>query len=214
MKNLVLSSIFIIAFSGCAPSVFRELRREGAENARETDVAPWFTGERDHYLYNSGIDAFREHYSGIFVIKPLPGSDYRVIFINELGIKIFDMEFFSSGGFVLHHCIEFLNRKFIINTLRNDISLALNNRQMKVIKVFRGPGNGKSGFKARDGDGIKYILVNDADNRAEKIIRRGGPGKKAVVTFFGSGGTEPDSVKIRHGHIKLNIHFSRIDEKH
>ena len=178
------------------------------------NLVPWFGSERDHYLYNSGIDAFREHYSGLIVIKPLPDGDYRVVFINELGIKIFDMEFFSTGEFLLHHCIACPNRKFIINTLSKDISLALNNGQMKVIKVFRGPGNDKSGFKARDGNGVKYILVNDADNRAEKIIRRGGLAKNAVVTFFNSGGTEPDSVNISHRHIKLDIHFSRIDEKH
>ncbi len=163
-------------------------------------------------MYNSGIDAFREHYSGLMIIKPLPERDFRVVFINELGMKIFDMEFFSNGEFMLHHCIEFLNKKIIINTLKNDISLALNNQNFTILKVSKDQEAGKSGFKVRDGNGIKYLLVDDSSRRIEKIIRKGGIGKKTSVSFFSSDAPEPDSVKINHRHIKLDIHLSRINE--
>jgi len=134
------------------------------------------------------------------------------VFINELGMKIFDMEFFSNGEFRLHHCIEFLNKKFIISTLKNDISLALNNQKLTIVRVYKDQETGKSGFKARDENGIKYFLVDDSSRRIEKIISKGGIGKKAVVEFFSEDATEPDSVKISHRHIKLDIHLSRINE--
>lgn len=200
-----------MAFAGCTPYIFKGFRNSDAADFREPDAIPWFSGN-DHFVYNSGIDAFREHYSGLMIIKPLPERDYRVVFINELGMKIFDMEFCSSGEFRLHHCIEFLNKKIIINTLKNDISLALNNQNLKVIRVFKDEETGKSGFKVRDGIGIKYLLVDDSSSRIEKIIREGGIGKEATVNFFSANATEPDSVKISHRHIKLNIHLSRINE--
>lgn len=146
------------------------------------------------------------------IIKPMPERDFRVVFINELGMKIFDMEFFSNGEFRLHHCIEFLNKKIIINTLKNDISLALNNQDYTIIKVSRDPETGKSGFKVRDDNGIKYFLVDGSSRRIEKIIRKGGIRKTTAVDFFSSGAPEPDSVKISHRHIKLDIHLSRINE--
>lgn len=210
MKNLVLTSILVVVFAGCTPSVFRGFRQSDAADIREPDAIPWFSDS--HSVYNSGIDAFGEHYSGLMIIKPLPERDFRVVFINELGMKIFDMEFFSNGEFTLHHCIEFLNKKFIINTLKNDISLALNNQNLKVIRVYKGQDTGKYGFKARDDNGIKYLLVDDRSRRIEKIIRKGGIGKQAAVNFFSSDATEPDSVKISHRHIKLNIHLTRINE--
>lgn len=211
MKNLVLTSILVVLFAGCTPSAFRGFRQSDAPDICEPDVIPWFSGN-DHFVYNSGIDVFREHYSGLMIIKPLPERDYRVLFINELGMKIFDMEFFGNGEFRLHHCIEFLNKKFIINTLKNDLSLALNNHSFTTLKIFKEQETGKSGFKARDGNGIKYLLVDDNSRRIEKIIRKGGIGKNVSVNFFSSDGAEPDSLKISHSQIKLEIHLSRINE--
>ncbi len=211
MKNLVLTSILVFTLAGCTPSIFREFRQSDATDIREADAIPWFRGN-SHFVYNSGIDAFRDHYSGLMIIKPLSERDYRVVFVNELGMKIFDMEFFANGNFILHHCIEFLNRKMIINTLKNDISLALNNQIHTVKRTFKDQKTGKSVFRVKDRNGIKYLLVDDNKRRIEKIVRKGGFGKKAVVDFFSSDTSEPDSVKISHNNIKLDIYLSRINE--
>ncbi len=166
----------------------------------------------DHFLFKASIDAFNNHFTGLMIVKPLTEEDYRIIFINELGIKIFDLEIFGTGDHKVHYCIEYLDKKLIIKTLKNDLSLMLNNQKSRILGEMQNKKSGIRVYKTRDKKGIKYLVVNDTTARVERIVRKDGLSKSANTSFFSSNGVELDSVRIAHKNIKLDIHLSKINE--
>ena len=202
----------MLVLGSCTPAAFRNFQLIPVTTVNNTDIQAWFKSDNDHFLFHSGIDVFQNHFTGLMIIKPLPGDHYRVVFINELGIKIFDMEFFGNGGYKLHYCLEYLNKKFIINTLKNDISLMLNNQTGIPLKEMQNCEAGTRVSKIRDENGVKYFLIRDRNGRIEEIFQRGGLRKSVNISFFSTTGIELDSVRISHQHIKLDIHLSKINE--
>ena len=81
-----------------------------------------FPEAQGKYLYRAKIKFGENTYSGMMLIKKSADTSYRIAFVTELGLKIFEMEFFSNKdtSFILHSCISYMNKKVIINTLRKD----------------------------------------------------------------------------------------------
>ncbi len=212
LKNSVLISLFIFSLCGCSPGIIRGFKSMQGNSEVNAEVKPWFQADSDHFLFQSSVDVFRNHFSGLMVIKPLKADDYRVIFINEVGIKIFDMEFTGSGDYKIHYCLEYLNKKLFIKTLRNDLSLMLNNQSGKYLKGLQNSETGDIMLKFSDRSGIKYILVDNRSGKARQITRPGCTGKKVRITYYSNTGYEADSIRISHFNIKLDIHLSKINE--
>ena len=146
-------------------------------------------------------------------IKPLNRNSYRTLFITEVGIKIFDMEFFSNCDFKLHYCMDELNRKSIINTLKNDIGLMLNNiAENENRKMMQEKVNGRTIIKSKDYNGVRYCFINKETNKIDELIQTGPLLKKVNMRFYSNDGAELDSINISHYNIKLNIHLSKLYE--
>ena len=213
MKNLILSSLFILLFSGCSLSLFNSFRRIPETSIDKKDILPWFNGDANHFLFHANVDIYSSHFGGIMAIKPFTTDSYRAIYITEIGIKIFDMEFFRNGDFKLHYCMDAINRMSVIKTLKNDIGLMLVNISEKnKIKFLQDSENGKTLIKSKDPSGIKYHILNDKKNRVQEIILTKRLQKKMNILFYSSNGIELDSVKITHFNIKLNIQLSNYNE--
>jgi hypothetical protein len=176
-------------------------------------VKPWFSDSPDHYLFNAEIDIYKNHFGGMMVIKYLSSESCRVVYITEVGIKVFDLEFFKNGDFKLHYCLEAINRKIIINTLRSDIGLMLANiPQGNKMKILQDQKQNKLLLKITDHSLAKYFLVDNISHRTEEILTKTCLQKKVEIKYSGNNLNELDSVQIRHNNIRLKIHLSRINE--
>ena len=85
---------------------------------------PWvFNAGFEKAVYKSSMNIFGNDLSGLTIIKK-SGRDYRIVFISELGLKYFDLEFFSANDSVhVHHMISLLDHKPVIDILENNFSL-------------------------------------------------------------------------------------------
>ena len=147
------------------------------------------------------------------IIKPFPENSYRVLYITEVGIKIFDMEFFSNGNFKLHYCLEALNKKSIIKTLKNDIGLILNSFPEKnKINMMKDRQTDRTVIKTRDETGVKYYFLMDKTNQADEIIQTRGLLKKVNMHLYSGNGIRVDSIKISHYNMNLNINLLKLNE--
>jgi hypothetical protein len=177
------------------------------------DVLPWFQRNTNHVLFRTNIDIYRNHFGGLMIIKPFPENSYRVLFITEMGIKIFDMEFFRNGDFKLYYCLDALNKKSIIKTLKNDIGLILSSILEKdKIKIMKDRQTGRTIIRSRDKTGVKYCFLEDKTNRIDEIMQTKRLLKKVNLHFYSANGIEVDSINISHYSIKLNIHLSKLNE--
>lgn len=149
----------------------------------------------------------------MMVLKYLSKENCRVVYITEVGIKVFDMEFFTNGDFKLHYCLDAINRKIIIKTLRNDISLLLANiASNNKIKISVDDKLNKSLVKSTDHSLIKYYVIDNKSLTTDEILTRKCLQKKVEIKYFSNNRAILDSVQIKHYNIRLKIHLSRINE--
>ncbi len=179
-----------------------------------TDESAWFRENEGRYLYQTGIDLKKGHYSGLMLIKPENSTGHRIFFMTEMGIKIFDMELFRQGGYKMHYCIEELNRRFLVNTLVEDINLMLYNTSgIAKIKVMQEKNNGRIVIRKKDRHGTSYCFVESTTNKVEEVVRYSNLVKKLNIKYDVKDTMKPDSITISHYNIKLNIHLISLDEK-
>jgi hypothetical protein len=147
------------------------------------------------------------------IIKPSAGNSYRTLFITELGIKIFDMEFFRNSDFKLHYCLDELNRGSIIRTLKNDLSTMLETIPVNSrLKMMQEGKTHQMIIKSKDKSGVRYCFIDEKTNKVDELVQTGNLMKKLKMRFYSSNGFDADSIKISHYNFKLKIHLSKLNE--
>ena len=108
--GLPLLLIIFFCLNGCSFGLL-----EGYQKTEQVSIAPvsWFKTDSDHLLMNTTIDVMKNHFSGLMVIKSLTDGGYRVVFITEVGLKIFDMEFVPGETVKVHYFMDALNKKIL-----------------------------------------------------------------------------------------------------
>ena len=173
----------------------------------------WFKADTGHFLFNTGIDLMRKHFTGLMVIKPQEADAYRVIFITEVGLKIFDLEFFPDQPEKVHYMMEAMNRKSLVSALTNDISMVLMNRLPQAQPEILGKkGSGDIIYRYQSGKKNYYYFVREAGARPYFARQTAGLASKARAEMYGSSSTGIDSIKIRHDHFRFSIALYRINE--
>ncbi len=108
--GLPLLLIILFCLNGCSFGLL-----EGYQKTEQVSMAPvsWFKTDSDHLLMNTTIDVMKNHFSGLMVIKTLTNGGYRVVFITEVGLKIFDMEFVPGETVKVYYLMDALNKKIL-----------------------------------------------------------------------------------------------------
>ncbi len=161
------------------------------------------------YIFKTYINIYNNDFSGIIVIKPVEDDSYRIVFLNELGMKFFDIEI-SPDSFIKHKIFESLNRKSLINLLVRDFKLLLYNKvdlvssdkyleKEGVFYVFR-PKNTKN-----------LLFINKDEGLLSKIEQYSIFRKINIVEFKNFKNKFPENILILHKNIKFAIELSLIE---
>ena len=89
MKNLCLSSLFIAFLFGCSPTQGYKLSR--VEIVTNTHVRA-IINKDNSLLYKAKINLYNKYYGGLIVLKQIDPSTAHLVFVTELGMKMFDFE--------------------------------------------------------------------------------------------------------------------------
>jgi hypothetical protein len=209
---LLLLMLLLHLLNGCSVSMFNGYHRNGAD-AGFTPVS-WFQSDTGYYLFNTNIDLIKNHFSGLMVIKPMTGGIYRVVFMTEVGLKIFDMEYFPDKPVRVHYIMDAMNRKALVNVLSNDISLMLMNRFAGVKPdLLNKKTSGDLVFRFRDKGRKYYYHVAENDGKPYKVLQTGRIVNKVNVNFYGSAASGIDSVIISHYNLRLSLGLYRINKE-
>jgi hypothetical protein len=123
MRSLVLSSIACgLLFSSCAPEMLKGFRKTGEASLSKVDFYPFFHEADSVHLFNMQIDYRKNHFSGMFVVKCVEENRFRTAFNTYFGVNVFDFEF-NGDTFLVHNCMESLNKKRVIQTLESDLKI-------------------------------------------------------------------------------------------
>lgn len=109
-----LSSLF---FSACQISNYKKLSFDKILFL-ESDAKPIVSSSKNQ-KYKTTIDVLKNHLSGILVSKLSGDTSLRLVYVNEFGMKYFDMEFLQQKT-IIHYVFEPLNKKALLSSLETN----------------------------------------------------------------------------------------------
>lgn len=214
MRNLILISLLVFVLTGCHFSFFHPWKKIKDEKVKGS-LQSYFNSPDSNYLYLTDIRFMKNYYSGIMAIKLQGDSIHRVVFITEMGIKIFDFEIRNplenKKFYKVHYMMEPILKKIIQKTLANDLGMLLQN-PLSCKKLLFKTDVEEQVVKIKN-HGLRYYYVFDKDQTMyKKILFETALFKKGNVEFWNNSDDQPDSVKINHHGIKLNYTFRKLKQ--
>ncbi len=118
LKLYLLLSSFLLLTS-CSISKYNHLKCESAgshENVITPVIKPTIVSK-----YKTSIDILKNHLTGILIIKQLDSITTRLVFVTELGMKMFDFEA-KNGEMNAIYVFEPLNKSQLIEALKRNFN--------------------------------------------------------------------------------------------
>lgn len=204
MKYFLFSSALLLV--ACA-SEYRGLAPTSQYNACFEKIKPkeilaaWF---------DASVDVEGHHLGGLVLIKHMPDKSNRVVFTSETGATIFDFEFQPNGAFNIRHMVSKLNKKVIVNVLKNDFALLLwvpfreNN-----FKTFE--ANDEIYFESSY-EGKRAFIISDKSCRVLRMEEGSKRKRMFSIVRTGTDPNYPASISMRHYTFDMVIDLKRIEK--
>ncbi|SMC34666.1 hypothetical protein [Moheibacter sediminis] len=201
MKNLVLNSLLLVFLNSCASY---SDNFQVSEKKLESFTPEFLVNSSKEKSFRMSIDAYGNNFSGIVVSKKINPNHYRFAFLNEFGGKMLDFEL-ENQQIKVHHVIEKLNRKIILNMLSKDFNLLFNENN-KITKAFESDDYSILESEINDKP-VYYFTKNDV---LEKTVMTSGKKEKISLQYHYIQTEFPD-VEISHGKVKIKIYLHLLE---
>jgi hypothetical protein len=176
-------------------------------NSEKTVENLYFSSNED-YVYKSQMDIYKNHVSGILIIKKIKGTTHRVVLTSDFGNKLIDFEV-SENGFKLNYVLPDLDKKIVINFLKSDFQELL--RQKYPVNESFENGNSKIYLSKIDKKSY-YLFFNKENNLLKQIIYTKNNKEKIDFSFDAKKHIFADSLNLQHKDFKINIKLFQITE--
>ncbi|MRX39349.1 hypothetical protein GJU43_08690 [Flavobacterium sp. LC2016-23] len=163
--------------------------------------APYFSNPKTDYVYKTNITVYGNEISGIFIAKKINDTVHRIVFTTEFGNKLLDFEI-SEKSFKVNSIVSELDRKILINTLREDFRLLLK-KEYLIQEQFENESDNI--YKSADGKSDNYLFLSKKDQKLEKVVHASQTKEKITLTFSSENNIFAEKIEIIHHNIKLKI---------
>lgn len=165
---------------------------------------PYFSDSKTDYVYKTNISVYGNELSGIFIAKKINDTTHRIVFTTEFGNKLMDFEI-SENDFKVNSIVSELDRKILINTLKEDFRLLLK-KQYLIEAQFE--NESADIYKSADGKRDNYIFISKKDQKLEKIVHASKTKEKFTLYFNSENNIFAEKIQIIHQNIKLKIELN------
>jgi hypothetical protein len=204
LRNLVYSLIFILLAS-C--KTYKLTDAKPVLNT-ETRVENLYFSSKEDYVYKCQMDIYKNHVSGILILKKINGTTHRVVLTSDFGNKLIDFEI-SETNFKLNYVLPDMDKKIVINFLKDDFRELLR-QQYPVSDAFE---NGNSSIYLSKIDQKNYYLFFNKENKLlKRIVYTKNNKEKIDFTFEAKKHIFADSLNLQHKDFKINIKLFQITE--
>jgi phosphoribosylformylglycinamidine (FGAM) synthase PurS component len=199
---LLINFFLVLVLSSCASNVVKGYTPVPLE--KKTVEIPYFSNSKMDYVYKANISVYGNELTGIFIAKKINETTHRVVFTTEFGNKLLDFEI-SENDFKVNSIAEELNRKILINTLKEDFRLLL--RKNYLIETQFENATDKV-YQSREGNKYNYLFVSKANEKQYKIVHSSRTKEKISISFDSENNIFAERVIIQHKNIKLKIELN------
>ncbi|MCR4032699.1 MULTISPECIES: hypothetical protein [Flavobacterium] len=165
---------------------------------------PYFSDSKTDYVYKTNISVYGNELSGIFIAKKINDTTHRIVFTTEFGNKLMDFEI-SENDFKVNSIVSELDRKILINTLKEDFRLLLK-KQYLIQEEFE--NESADIYKSKDGKRDNYIFISKKEQKLEKIVHASKTKEKFTLLFSSENNIFAEKIQIIHQNIKLKIELN------
>jgi len=177
MRFLTTSLLFLLLLSGCAISTVKGFPE--TETQITTFSNPYFSNPTTDYVYKAKINAFKNVFGGILIIKKIKKNNHRVVFTTNFGNTIFDFEL-DNNQIITHFVLKELDRKIIINTLQRDFKTLIQEHH-PVLKNYDSGENFI--YQSKSKKRFNHFEVSKKTKTLNKIIHSSRSKEKVIITF-------------------------------
>lgn len=203
MRFLVISSLFVLLISCKTYEIPNSAKIESNQKNFQN---LYFSDSEKDYVYKASIEVYGKQLGGIFVAKKMNDTLHRAVLTTDFGNTLLDFEV-SENSFKVNYCVDELNKKIVLNTLKNDFRLVF--RQNHVVEeVFE--NQLYTIYKVRDGKRFNYLSENKLDKKLKQLTHTTKTKEKVVISFEGKNTTFAEKINIEHKNIKLKIELNQI----
>ena len=161
-------------------------------------------------VYKTKIDYKDKHFSGLLLVRENPDSSFRIAFVTEVGMKIFEFEFLpkKKNNFKVVSILSYLDKGIIIKVLRRDFeSVFMTFAKYKKAKI---KDLGKGLFLKKYCYQGKRIYSMQGFDRIVKMQRKKFFSVKEEIIFEYNNQGFPAQITIHHLNAKLDIEMQLI----
>ncbi|MEH6763900.1 MAG: hypothetical protein V7655_05320 [Aequorivita antarctica] len=207
IRFLVISLLACSILVSCSLKTTEGLRQV---YFNKSDVEnPYFSNSEIDYVYKAKIAVYGKNFGGILIIKKTGPESHRVVFTTEFGSKLFDFQF-EGNTFTKNFVVEDLDKKFIINILKDDFKLLVN-ESATVLAVYE--SNNQRVYKTESDERFNFYFLEDKYEKLEKIVNTSKTKEKVEIDFTSSEENIADIITIKHKNIKLTIDLEKFKKE-
>ncbi|WP_228429844.1 hypothetical protein [Chryseobacterium binzhouense] len=154
------------------------------------------------------MEVYGNNISGIIIIKKINKNTHRVVLTTDFGNKMIDFEI-SDNDFKLNYVLPDLDKKMVINFLKNDFQELL---RQKYILTERFENNESIIDISKDENKTYYLFYGKKTEMLTQIVYTKKNKEKINFTFEAKSPTFADKIEIQHKDFKINIQLLQITE--
>ena len=175
----------------------------------EKSPARVFPQERFRAVYQTKIDIKDKSFSGLLLVRENADSSFRIAFVTEVGMKIFEFEFFprKKDAFHVVSILSYLDRGIILKTLRRDFeSLFMGFAAFKTPKIKSIENAVSTQRYCHEGKRMYFVQ----GKQIQRMTRTKFFFTKEEIHFIYKDYTFPQLIHIHHLGVKLDIKMKLI----
>ena len=203
MRFLISSGLFLL-FISCKTYEIPNVAK--IENEQRIIQNFYFSDSEKDYVYKASIEVYGKQLGGIFVAKKINDTLHRAVLTTDFGNTLLDFEV-SENSFKVNYCVEELNKKIVLNTLKKDFRLVFREKY-RAEEVFENQIH--TIYKTKDRNRFNYLFENKSDKRLTKLIHTTKAREKVLIQFEGKNTTFAEKIVIEHKNINLKIELNQI----
>lgn len=210
-KFVILNSIFfsvLLVISSCS-NPYKNLSKQEYSPIQIKNIPYALPYSEKVVIYKTDIQFYKNYISGLLIIKKTEESIYRIALTTQFGLKIFDFEL-NQGNLTVKYCVEYLNKKIILNTFETDFNLLLIQMSYETITAYENKLESQRIWQLESGK-LNYNYIENTDSQKIEFIRfKKRNSEKISVGLHNNDSDIPKEIVLEHHNIKLKMNLKLI----
>ncbi len=186
-----------------------ELSNVSKVENQEKKIENLYFSSPEDYVYKCHMEVYNNDISGILIVKKISENIHRVVMTTDFGNTMIDFEL-SQTDFKLNYVLPDLDKKMVINFLKNDFQLLLK-KEFPVEEKFENQNAGI--YISKEENTGYYLYFNKESKLLKGIIYTKNKKEKIDFNFESKNPIFADKIVLQHKDFKIRIELNQISKE-